>query len=88
MQEYRKAFESQQSAHNILKLILPEDSHVLTKSKAQLDMYFAISVRQEKQKSAFTRPIGSNKEVIDPKYAAALVEAQKRGQIARDAAAK
>ena len=51
-------------------------------------MYFQISVRQEKQKSAFTRPIGSNKEVVDPKYAAAIADAQRRGQIAREAAAK
>ena len=83
MQEFRKAFENQEKGHNIMKTILPEDSQIITASKQQLDMYFRLSINQEKQKSAFSRPIGSNKEVVDPKIAAAIQDAQKRSKEAQ-----
>jgi len=45
---FRKALESQEQAHNVLKKLLPETNPVVTASKQQLDLYFKLSVQIEK----------------------------------------
>ena len=58
IQDFRKALENQEKAHDILKSIVPEDSQIVAASKQQFDTYFRLSIDQEKQRTAFTRPIG------------------------------
>ena len=50
-QQFRKALESQEQAHIILKkLIVDETNQIVVSSKQQLDLYFRMSVQVEKQK--------------------------------------
>lgn len=44
IQDFRKALENQEKAHDILKTIVPEDSQILTASKQQFDSYFRLSI--------------------------------------------
>lgn len=43
-QEFRKALESQEQAHTLLKKMLPDTNPIVVASKQQFDMYFKLSV--------------------------------------------
>ena len=77
-QEFKKAFETQQKAHNILKKLLGEKSSIVLASKQQLDQYLQLSVATEKTKAMIGRPFGESKKVIkDPKLLQAFAAQEK-----------
>ena len=44
IQDFRRALENQEKAHDILKGIVPEESQIVTASKQQFDTYFRLSI--------------------------------------------
>ena len=52
----------------MLKALLPDQNPVVVASKQQFDLYFKLSVQQEKQKQVITRAIGENKQKVDPRF--------------------
>ena len=83
-QDFRKALESQEQAHNILKKLLQDEGNpIIAASKQQLDLYFKLSVQLEKQKQVITRAIGENKQKVDPRFLKAIAEARRRQEMAQ-----
>ena len=66
----------------MLKALLPDQNPVVVAAKQQFDLYFKLSVQQEKQKQVITRGIGENKQKVDPRFLQALAEARKRQDLA------
>ena len=56
----------QEKVYNTLKSAFPEESGYVQSAKQQLDLYLKLSVSYEKHKSATTRPIGQNRQPMDP----------------------
>lgn len=65
-------------SHNILKKLLPEGNPYVSHAKQQLDLYFKSCVQQEKHKSVISRPIGENKQKVDPRFLKAIADARRQ----------